>query len=158
MSAINLTAVLNSACTPGTVNIDSANKKTEKGTTSLGFLEDANLTVTEGAAGLAKLREIVQPRLKAMINSLPQNAQAYLLVMDTLYKTDSAIIKNMKLTEKQQQELRDRMEKLRDMMQRLQDEKEDAAQVIIEFKNAVLDAQDVKLFDKKNAEENPIKA
>ena len=78
--------------------------------------------------------------------------------MDTLYKTDSAIIQNMKLTEKQQQELRDRMEKLRDMMQRLQDEKEDAAQVIIEFKNAFLDAQDVKLFDKKNAEENPIKA
>ena len=158
MSAVNLSAVLNAAGTSGTVNIDSANKKTESGTTSLGFLEDANLTVTEGASGIAQLRKVIQPRLQAMLNSMPKGAQGLLMVVDTLHKTNNAIIKNMKLDEKQMQELRDRQKELRQLMQRLQDQKEDVEQILIDFKNAFVDSQDVKLFDRKNAEENPIKA
>ena len=158
MSAINLTAVLNSAGNAGTVNIDAANKKTESKTTSLGFLEDANLTVTEGAEGFAKLREIIQPRLKAMLNSLPQGSEGLMMVLDTLHKTDNAIIQNMKLTEKQQQAMRERLAKQRELMQRLQEQKEDAAQVLVDFKNAFVDAQDAKLYEVKAAQENPIKA
>ena len=156
MSAINLTAVLNSAGNAGTVNIDAANKKTESKTTSLGFLADANLTVTEGAEGF--LREIIQPRLKAMLNSLPQGSEALMMVLDTLHKTDNAIIKNMKLTEQQMQAMRERLAKQRELMQRLQDQKEDAAQVLIDFKNAFVNEQDAKLYEVKAAQENPIKA
>ena len=57
-----------------------------------------------------------------------------------------------------EQAKRDRQKELRQLMQRLQDQKEDVEQILIDFKNAFVDSQDVKLFDRKNAEENPIKA